>query len=761
MVIDLTLDEEEEVTIHSEESLRLAHRPLKRKRLIDLSPKSDNLLSSAAREESIEFEDEDFPPNGISIGKLSVNTFQIHISCKCNMKCSLKTVSKSGPNQGRFFLSCGRERKCNFFQWIHSKDILYDNASIVWRRFRAKDGWKLLSSSSPPQAEAVQQGKVGDCWFLSALSVLATRQDLILNILLNQKDIPLIGKLTFKLFIDGIWKYVTVDNFLPCSKASSSSSSSSSSSFDSSQLLFSNHSHSQLWVPYLEKAYAKAHGSYGSISGGEISEAFHDLTGCPVESIDLNHQLFNSETTWTLLLHFSEQKFPMGCATNVSGEGIVGHHAYSLLEVVELDGALAKERHTQRSILEYTSSSSSSSPSSYLPFEEDLPRYYWEEERHSLRLLKIRNPWGKREFDGGDFSTGSDRWTAGLRDRLLPTEKNDGLFWMTYHDFLRRFVRIDVCRAYYPPWKGVSFEASILPASLEADTEFTLSLDSTTSRKLSLAPVKVLVWLVQKTKRGKGEGALQRRYWYSDLSMIVIDESNGSLVACQCSCPVRNTSPLELEFFPSTCLLVRVVHFNVIPNAESFFLRIYSSFPVHCNSRSTVANPSSFARSITDIFQDALSYARCSEASSRTLLPCTCLYQSIASTGEVFIHLLFGTGIRFVKLSNVSPSPVIVSFCLHLAGYRLHAPMSLRDLSPTPTSTKSIKDGLSSFACHLGPFEQRLCAVLVSKDDDYFVRQECYLVEESVSVSTVSDGNSFTSPPPVEILPLFKSHSLF
>ena len=91
-----------------------------------------------------------------------------------------------------------------------------------------------------------------------------------------------------------------------------------------------------------------------AISGGEIVEAFSVLTGCPTEVLSLNDEHFDSDITWGKLLSYASCNFPMGAGTLTTGEGIVGLHAYSILEVKEIkDVKLGR----QQSIKEFFSSS--------------------------------------------------------------------------------------------------------------------------------------------------------------------------------------------------------------------------------------------------------------------------------------------------------------------------------------------------------------------------------------------------------------------
>jgi hypothetical protein len=65
-----------------------------------------------------------------------------------------------------------------------------------------------------------------------------------------------------------------------------------------------------LWVPLLEKAYAKLHGCYETLISGFIDDALNDLTGLVAEKLTLHNEqkifphksIGDKETFWRMLM---------------------------------------------------------------------------------------------------------------------------------------------------------------------------------------------------------------------------------------------------------------------------------------------------------------------------------------------------------------------------------------------------------------------------------------------------------------------------
>lgn len=93
---------------------------------------------------------------------------------------------------------------------------------------------------------------------------------------------------------NGEWYEVVIDDYFPC--------------FPSGGPLFSRGQGNELWVLILEKAYAKLHGGYKNIVGGNPHEAMMDLTGCPTTSFTFSNEnvqeLIRSGRLWNMIKHY-------------------------------------------------------------------------------------------------------------------------------------------------------------------------------------------------------------------------------------------------------------------------------------------------------------------------------------------------------------------------------------------------------------------------------------------------------------------------
>ena len=181
------------------------------------------------------------------------------------------------PRKARAVLPL-QERKCGFFCWADGGEVFQRGGSsekLDWSRMPIALN---IVSDFGFRAEDLRQGGVGDCWFMSALAVVAERHDLIAKIFGADTARNKAGLYCLRLFMDGKWASVWISDELPVTESQDArpSPSTQSSPFAGAAR---RREEQQLWASLVEKAYAKCHGSYQSISGGWVAEALLDLTG--------------------------------------------------------------------------------------------------------------------------------------------------------------------------------------------------------------------------------------------------------------------------------------------------------------------------------------------------------------------------------------------------------------------------------------------------------------------------------------------------
>ena len=154
-----------------------------------------------------------------------------------------------------------------------SETLLWEN--VFWMRisdlFQFYE-FELFKELSPLN---LNQGLLSNGYFVEALSILIETPELIKN-LFSSSHPSEYGVYAINLFINGKWSRILIDDHIPVIEAKDGGV---KPAFSSSVIS------GEAWVLLLEKAYAKAYGSYQRINSGDPIHFLRELTGAPYARI--------------------------------------------------------------------------------------------------------------------------------------------------------------------------------------------------------------------------------------------------------------------------------------------------------------------------------------------------------------------------------------------------------------------------------------------------------------------------------------------
>ncbi|XP_043930010.1 calpain-3 isoform X4 [Protopterus annectens] len=297
------------------------------------------------------------------------------------------------------------EQRCLF----EDPDFIADDSSLFYSQsFPVNFEWKRPAEiCEEPRfiigganRTDICQGDLGDCWLLAAIACLTLNEQLLFRIIPQDQSFieNYAGIFHFQFWRYGDWVDVVIDDRLP--------------TFNNQLVFTKSAENNEFWSALLEKAYAKLHGSYEALKGGNTTEAMEDFTGGLSEIYEVKSA---PKDLFTIMKKASDRGSMMGCSIDSlvpmqfetrTTTGLVKGHAYSVTGVDEVTFKGKK-----------------------------------------VRLVRLRNPWGQVEWNG-PWSDNSKEWSQidkAEKTRLQHRVAEDGEFWIAYDDFKKNFTKIEMC----------------------------------------------------------------------------------------------------------------------------------------------------------------------------------------------------------------------------------------------------------------------------------------------------------------------------
>ncbi|XP_041348912.1 calpain-A-like [Gigantopelta aegis] len=244
----------------------------------------------------------------------------------------------------------------------------------------------------------IKQGQLGDCWFLSSCAAISQQEKSIKKVVPRGQVLcgpHYKGIVWFSFWRFGKWVDVFIDDQLPTVNG---------------DLIYAHCTEpKEFWVALIEKAYAKSHGSYQGLEGGQPMDAMVDLTGGLTERYDLSPNMYR------LISRAHKSGAFIACSKKgnwrnsvAADNGLVSGHAYTITDVKKI-------------------------------YVQDMGE---------VKLVRIRNPWGDAIEWKGAWADDDDNWNRvdeETKQALGLEARDDGEFWMAFKDFCHHFEEITLC----------------------------------------------------------------------------------------------------------------------------------------------------------------------------------------------------------------------------------------------------------------------------------------------------------------------------
>ena len=301
------------------------------------------------------------------------------------------------------------------------------NLTIEWERISDRAHFNQIYNEKISH-EQIEQGSLGNCYLMSLIASISHFPKLIIGEkdkntphLLYNIEYGDIGYYEILFFIDGNFKIVIIDDYIPFFK-------------ENGLAVFGQSSESYFWVNLVEKAYSKICGGYTSMNVDDNKNSydhFQVFTGFKYERFAL----------------YDEEKEKL-----IINKNEISH----IFKIIE-DNLNDKTKKYNIIITTGTPDENKGIllEENFIPYKHsfsilDCKKIKIKKDRGVMKLLLINNPWGRNVYDGGLGKYCLENLNDDVINLKPYIESNlnseDGTFWIDYDTFVKNYISINLCK---------------------------------------------------------------------------------------------------------------------------------------------------------------------------------------------------------------------------------------------------------------------------------------------------------------------------